>query len=74
MPFRDEILSLDVETGEIEEFGNLPSGLASHTSILLDDKYLFIYGGTNGLKIYDAVTRYDIEKKEWTLLTKYPNS
>ena len=31
-----------------------------------------IYGGTNGLKFFDSVIRYDLEKKEWRLMTKYP--
>jgi len=72
-PFRDTIISLDLNTGEInEEFAQLPSALASQTSILMDDKFLFIYGGTNGMRFFDNVIRYDIEKKEWTLMTKYP--
>ena len=73
-PFRDMIMQLDLNTGNVEEFANLPTGLAAHASFLLDDKYLLIYGGTNGLKFFDNVIRYDIEKKEWRLLTKYPES
>ena len=67
-------MSLDLKTGEIEEFGRLPTGLASHSSYLIDDKYLIIYGGTNGQRFFDNVIRYDIDKKEWNLLTKYPNN
>lgn len=73
-PFRDVMISLDLTTGEVEDFGTLPTNLAAHTSYLLDDKYIMIYGGTNGLKFFDSVIRYDIEKKEWKLLTKYPES
>lgn len=54
------------------EFAQLPTALASHTSLLIDDKFLVIYGGTNGLRFFDNVIRYDIEKKEWRLMTKYP--
>lgn len=73
-PFRDTILSLNLESGELSEFAQLPSALASQASTIIDDKYIFIYGGTNGLRFFDNVIRYDIEKKEWTLLTKYPES
>jgi len=48
--------------------------LASQASTIIDDKFIFIYGGTNGLRFFDNVIRYDIAKKEWTLMTKYPNS
>mmetsp|Transcript_17629 Transcript_17629/g.29781 ORF Transcript_17629/g.29781 Transcript_17629/m.29781 type:complete len:99 (+) Transcript_17629:653-949(+) len=72
-PFRDVVLSLDIESGMIEgEFAQLPTALASHTSFLIDDRYLVIYGGTNGLRFFDNVIRYDIESKEWRLLSKYP--
>ena len=73
-PFRDTILSLDLTSGTLTEFAQLPSALASQTSVLIDDKYILIYGGTNGLRFFDNVIRYDIEKKEWTLMTKYPES
>ena len=73
-PFRDTILSLDLETGALTEFAQLPSALAAQASCLIDDKYILIYGGTNGLRFFDNVIRYDIEKKEWTLLAKYPET
>ena len=71
--FRDVILAVDLDTGEIDEFAKLPTGIASHTGAIIGD-YLFLYGGTNGLKFFDAVTRYDIKNKKWTLLTKYPTT
>ena len=73
-PFRDTILSLDLDSGELSEFAQLPSALASQASAIIDDKYIVIYGGTNGLRFFDNVIRYDIAKKEWTLLTKYPEN
>lgn len=73
-PFRDSIISLDLSSGEVSTFATLPSGLASHTSLLLEDKYLFIYGGTNGLKIFDAVIRFDLDTKEMSLMAKEPAS
>ena len=73
-PFREVIMSLDLNSGKVEEFAGLPTGLAAHASFMLDNKYLLIYGGTNGLKFFDNVIRYDIENKEWRLMTKYPES
>lgn len=73
-PFRDVIISLDLSSGQVEEFANLPTSLAAHVSFLIDDKYLIIYGGTNGLKFFDCVIRYDIEAKKWTMMTKYPET
>ena len=65
-------MKLDLESGEISEFCQLPSALASQTSCFIDDRYICIYGGTNGMKFFDAVIRYDIFKREWNLMTKYP--
>lgn len=73
-PFRDVIISLDLTSGKVEEFANLPTSLAAHTSFLIDDKYLIIYGGTNGLKFFDNVIRYDISAKKWTMLAVLPES
>ena len=68
------IIQLDLKTGKVSDFATLPTGLASHTSYLIDDRYLMIYGGTNGLRFFDNVIRYDIQNKEWRLMTKYPES
>lgn len=62
--FSDIIYSIDILTGLVEKFGSLPCDLAAHTSALVDDKYLIIYGGTNGLRIFDSVIRYDIDNKK----------
>ena len=73
-PFRDVVLSLDMNTGNLEEFAQLPTALAAHSSFLVDDKYLVIYGGTNGLRFFDNVIRYDIAAKEWRMMQKYPET
>ena len=39
---------------------------------MIDDKYLVIYGGTNGLSLFDNVIRYEIEKQQWKVMSKYP--
>jgi hypothetical protein len=59
-------------TGEVSEFGTLPSALASHVSAIVDDKFIVLYGGTNGYRFFDSILRYSIEKKQWTLMTKLP--
>ena len=73
-PFRDVILSLDMKTGKLEEFAQLPTALAAHSSFMVDDKYLVIYGGTNGLRFFDNIIRYDIAAKEWRMMQKYPET
>jgi N-acetylneuraminic acid mutarotase len=70
--FQDDIYSVDVETGDLEIFGKLPSDLASHQSALIDDQFIVMYGGTNGLRFFDSVIRYSIPDKKWTLMTKQP--
>jgi hypothetical protein len=35
-PFREVIMQLDLKSGKVEEFANLPTGLAAHASFLLD--------------------------------------
>ena len=68
-------MSFDINTGEIDpDFAQLPTALASHASYLIDDRYLVIYGGTNGLKFFDNVIRFDLETKEWKLMTTYPKT
>ena len=41
---------------------------------MIGDSYLVLYGGTNGLRFFDNVIRYDIKKKEWRLMTVQPES
>jgi hypothetical protein len=63
---------VDVTDGTVEIFGKLPADLASHQSALIDDKYIVMYGGTNGLRFFDSIVRYSIADKKWTLMTKQP--
>lgn len=55
-------------------FGSLPTAIGSHVSMLVDDKYLVIYGGTNGFRFFDNILRYEIANQQWTLMTKQPDS
>lgn len=59
-------------TKKVSHFGRLPSALGSHVSMLIDDKFLLVYGGTNGYRFFDSLMRYDIANKKWTLMMKYP--
>ena len=51
-------------------FGRLPTALGSHVSSIVDDQYIVVYGGTNGLRFFDSILRYDINAKDWTLMTR----
>lgn len=70
--FSDAIYEICLETGKVGHFCKLPSALGSHVSYLVDDQYLIIYGGTNGLRFFDSILRCDLLTKTWTLMTKQP--
>ena len=70
--FSDTIYAIDLATFKVSVFGKLPTALGSHVSAMIDDKYLIIYGGTNGYRFFDSILRYDIEDKQWTLMTQQP--
>ena len=70
--FSDIIYQIDLESGEVSEFGKLPSAIGSHISAVVDEKYLVLYGGTNGFRFFDSILRYSIEEKKWTLMTRQP--
>jgi len=61
--FSDSIYTVNLETGKVAKLGLLPSALGSHVSALVDDKYLVVYGGTNGFRFFDSILRYEIEAK-----------
>ena len=67
--FSDDIYAVELATGKVSLFGRLPTAIGSHVSAIVDDKYLVVYGGTNGLRFFDSIIRYDIAAKEWTLMT-----
>ena len=70
--FSDDIYSVELSTGKVSMFGSLPTGLGSHVSAIVDDEYILVYGGTNGLRFFDSIMRYEISTKQWTLMTKQP--
>lgn len=69
------IYNINLETLKSTEFCELPSTLCSHISALIENKYLILYGGTNGLRFFDSIVRYDLETKKWMMMTKnHPKS
>lgn len=71
--FSDDIYAVELATGKVTMWGRLPTALGSHVSAIVDDQYLVVYGGTNGLRFFDAILRYEIATKDWTLMTTQPN-
>lgn len=70
--FSDDIYAIELATGKVSLFGRLPTALGSHVSASVDDEYLVVYGGTNGLRFFDSILRYEIASKQWTLMTQQP--
>lgn len=70
--FSDLIYKVDLDSGEVSEFAKLPSAIGSHVSAIVDEKYLVVYGGTNGFRFFDNILRYAIADSKWTLMTKQP--
>eukprot|EP00347_Sterkiella_histriomuscorum_P011836 403370917 len=62
------------EQGIVSKLGDLPSDLSCHVSSLINDEHIVTYGGTNGLRFFDSVTRYSISQKKWTLMTGIPEN
>lgn len=71
--FSDIIYQIDLEDGTVSEFGKLPSAIGSHVSLIVDDKYIVLYGGTNGFRFFDNILRYSILDQRWMLMTKQPD-
>ena len=71
--FSDTIYAIELANGKVSTFGKLPAAVGSHVSAIIDDKYLIVYGGTNGYRFFDSILRYDLEEKAWTLMTKQPD-
>jgi len=62
------IYSINLIDGcKVTEFAQLPTPLCSHSSSLVSDRYLIVYGGTNGAEFFNSLLRLDLETKKWTL-------
>lgn len=72
--FSDCIYSIDLKTFKVEVFGKLPAAIGSHVSAVVKDKFIIVYGGTNGFRFFDSILRYEIENQKWTLMTTQPEN
>jgi len=70
--FSDDIYAIELASGKVSLFGRLPTECGSHVSAIVDDQYLVLYGGSNGMRFFDSILRYEIATREWTLMTKQP--
>jgi hypothetical protein len=59
--FQNSIFSIDTSTLHVSKLTDLPTSIASHSSVLINDRYIVIYGGTQGLRFFDNLLRYDID-------------
>ena len=71
-PFRDEIISLNINTGKVTQFAQMPTAIASHASFMIGDDFIVLYGGTNGQTLFNSVIRYDIKQKRFMIMSKWP--
>ena len=71
--FLNTVFMIDVKEGKFEELAELPSAICGHCSSLIDNRYLLLYGGTNGLRFFDSLIRYDLEKKQSLLMVHPPS-
>lgn len=57
----NDIFSFDIDTKEWTKFEvNMPSELCSHSSVIVNNRYIVIYGGTNGHRFFDNILRCDL--------------
>ena len=66
------IYNINLVTKEVSTLAGMASMLLSHASTLVNDRYIILYGGTDGLGFVERVTRYDILKESWSTLSKLP--
>ena len=48
----------------------MPTVLWSHASSLILNQYIVVYGGFDGLQIFDTIRRYDIKNNQWLTYMK----
>jgi hypothetical protein len=64
------IYSLNLEELQWSKIGDIPSILCSHTSVLIKNQYVIVYGGFNGTAIFDSIRRFDIKNSKWLTFMK----
>jgi hypothetical protein len=68
--FSSGIYSLDLDELQWTLLFSMPSVLCSHSSTLLSNNYVVVYGGFDGLQIFDTIRRYDIKNNKWLTYMK----
>ena len=58
------IYSVELETGVVSEVAQMSSMIMSHACSLVNDTYLIIVGGTNGMTFLNTVIRFNLKNKE----------
>lgn len=64
------IYSLDINELTWSRIGEMPSIICSHASVLIQNRYIVIYGGFSGTSIFDTIRRYDIKENKWLTFMK----
>lgn len=65
----NEIYCLDLETKTWTILGSFAVPIGSHAATLIANRYIITYGGTNGMKFFDTIMRYDLESKNCLMYT-----
>lgn len=63
------IYKLDLDELQWSRIGDMPSIICSHASVLVQNRYIVVYGGFNGTAIFDSIRRYDIKENKWLTYT-----
>ena len=53
--FNNDIFMFDPETKNWSVFASMPVPICSHAACIVSNRYIVLYGGTNGMKIFDNV-------------------
>lgn len=66
----DGVYDLDLEELTWTKIGDMPCAWCSHSSVLINNRYVIVYGGFSGTSILDSIRRFDIQNKKWLTYTK----
>ena len=69
--FSDEIWEFDFEEKKWTVLCQLPTPIAAHAASLVQNRYLILYGGTNGAQFFDNIQRFDLQTKEMLMLSSF---
>lgn len=63
----NNIIALDLKTLEWQKLKDLPHGVCSHATEIIQD-YLYIYSGTDGQQFLDSMYRFNLKNGNLKLL------